>query len=112
MRHSRARKGNPVRSFFIVRTRQAEGDGGQWRGCQQCTLGKACEEAAVKPVSTLSKPCSSGIGHCCGGSQASQRREALLGLETLQQSNGPYNEGIIRLLCPAVRKVSLTFGVN
>ena len=60
MRHSRARKGNPVRSFFIVRTRQAEGDGGQWRGCQQCTLGKACEEAAVKPVSTLSKPSSSG----------------------------------------------------
>ncbi|TNN76885.1 hypothetical protein EYF80_012938 [Liparis tanakae] len=29
--------------------------GGQWRGCQQCTLGKDGEQPAVKPVTALSK---------------------------------------------------------
>ena len=29
------------------------GDGGQWRGCQQCTLGKDGEKPAVKAVTAL-----------------------------------------------------------
>lgn len=85
MRHSRARKANPV-IIFHHKDKTGGGDGGQRRGCQQCTLEKHGEKAAVKPVTVLSRAASVGL-------QARRtrvvvavyrkRREELFSLETL-----------------------------
>lgn len=50
-----------LRIIFHCKDKTDGGDGGQWRGCQQCTLGKDGEKPAVKPVTTLSKPASLGL---------------------------------------------------
>lgn len=61
--HSRVRKEKPI--VFHCKYKTGGGDGGQWRGCQQCTLGKDGEQPALKPVPALSKAASHAV-HIAG----------------------------------------------
>lgn len=84
MRHSRVRKANPV-IIFHHKDKTGGGDGGQRRGCQQRTLGKHGEKAAVKPVIVLSRAASEGLQARRTRVMAlyRKRREELFRLETL-----------------------------
>lgn len=95
-----------MRIIFHCKDKTGGGDGGQWRGCQQCTLGKDGEKAAVKPVTTLSKPPSLGLysvllrqfnRHAAYKWKDSQRRRGgLCGLETAANARNKRTKGLIK----------------